>query len=75
MKYSKNKKVKEMGEPSKLAGRGRGGISWEDNIKVDLRERRQSSLNWITVAHARGQLRVLVNTVVNLRFHKMLRTL
>jgi hypothetical protein len=38
---------------------------WVDNIKMDLREMGQSSLNWINLAQDRDQWRVLVNTAVN----------
>jgi hypothetical protein len=40
---------------------------WEDNIKMDLRERGIDGANWIQLAQDRVQLRDFVNTVMNLR--------
>jgi hypothetical protein len=37
------------------------------NIKMDLREIEWGSIDWIDLAHNRGQWRAVVNTVVNLR--------
>jgi hypothetical protein len=39
---------------------------------MDLREIRWDGMDWIDLAQVRDQLRFLVNTVMNLRFHKML---
>jgi hypothetical protein len=41
--------------------------SWEDNIKMDLREIGIDGENWIKVAQGRDQLRPFVNTVMNFR--------
>jgi hypothetical protein len=43
---------------------------WED-VKKDLRERGSGSMDWICLAQDRDQWMTLVNTVVNLRFHKI----
>jgi hypothetical protein len=54
----------------KLEGKrplGRPRRRWEDNIKMDLREIGLSSVDWINLAQDRGQWRVLVNTMMNLR--------
>jgi hypothetical protein len=40
---------------------------WEDNIKMDLRERGGDGMDWIDLAQYRDQRRALVNTVMNLR--------
>jgi hypothetical protein len=46
---------------------GRPRRRWEDNIKMDLRERRWGGMDWIDLAQDRDQWRALVNTVMNLR--------
>jgi hypothetical protein len=43
-----------------------------DNIKMDLREIGWDGMDWIDLAQDRNQWRDLVNTVMNLRFHKIL---
>jgi hypothetical protein len=40
---------------------------WEDNIKMDLREKGIDAANWIQLAQDRVQWSVFVSTVVNLR--------
>jgi hypothetical protein len=40
---------------------------WEDNIKMDLKERGFGDVDWIHLARDRDTLRALVNTVMNLR--------
>jgi hypothetical protein len=52
---------------------GRPRHSWEDNIKMDLREIGWNGmdwigLDWIDVTQDRDQLKALVNTVMNFRF-------
>jgi hypothetical protein len=42
------------------------------NIKIDLGEIGLGGRDWIDMAHVRAQWRVLVNTVMNFGFHKML---
>jgi hypothetical protein len=39
---------------------------WEDNIKMDLRERGQGGMDWIHLAQDRDQWRALVNMVMKL---------
>jgi hypothetical protein len=51
-------------EGKRLLGRRRH--RWEDNIKMDLRERGWSGMDWIDMAQDREQWRALVNTVMNL---------
>jgi hypothetical protein len=40
---------------------------WVDNIKIDLREIGCDGVDWIDLAQDRDQLRVHLNTVMNLR--------
>jgi hypothetical protein len=46
---------------------GRPRRRWVDNIKIDLREIGWDGVDWIDLGQDRGQLRALVNTVMNLR--------
>jgi hypothetical protein len=46
---------------------GRPRRRWEDNIKMDLREKGIDGANWIRLAQDRVQWRAFVNTVMNLR--------
>jgi hypothetical protein len=43
-----------------------------ENIKMDVREIGCDGMDWIDLAQDRDQWRALVNTVVNLQFHKMM---
>jgi hypothetical protein len=45
-----------------------------DNIKIGLREIGWDGMDWIDLAEDRDQWRALVNTAMNLRVHKMLRS-
>jgi hypothetical protein len=40
---------------------------WEDNIRMDLRERGWEGVDWIHLAQDRDQWSAVVNTVMNLR--------
>jgi hypothetical protein len=42
-------------------------FQWKDNIKVDLREIKWGSMNWIDLVQDRNQWRALVNMAMNLR--------
>jgi hypothetical protein len=46
---------------------GRPRRMWEDNIKLDLRERMIDGANWIQLAQNRVQWRAFVNMMMNLR--------
>jgi hypothetical protein len=46
---------------------GRPRRSWEDNIKLDLREIGIDGANWIQLAQDRVRWRAFVNTAMNLR--------
>jgi hypothetical protein len=41
--------------------------AWEDNIKIELKERRCEDMDWNYLTQDRVQLRVLVNIVMNLK--------
>jgi hypothetical protein len=49
---------------------GRPMRRWEENIRLDLREIGWEGVDWMHLAQDKDQWRVLVNTVMNLRFHK-----
>jgi hypothetical protein len=44
-------------------GKPRRTCKWEDNIKMDLRERGWGGMDWINMGLNRDQWRALVNTV------------
>jgi hypothetical protein len=44
------------------------GHTWEDNIKIDLKEMRCVGVNWIRLAQDTVRWWSLVNTTINLRF-------
>jgi hypothetical protein len=46
---------------------GRPRCTWENNIKMDLRELGWGGMDWIYVAQDSNQRRAPVNTVMNLR--------
>jgi len=46
---------------------GRPRHSWEDNIKMDLKEVGCGGMDWIELAQDRDRWRALVNAVMNLR--------
>jgi hypothetical protein len=55
----------------RLEGKGplrRPRRSWEDNIKLDLREIGIDGANWIRLAQLRVQWRAFMNTVMKLQF-------
>jgi hypothetical protein len=56
-----------VGRPEGKRPLGRPRRRWENNIKMDLRERGINGSNWIQLAHDRFQWRAYVNTVMNLR--------
>jgi hypothetical protein len=47
---------------------------WIDNNKMDLLQIGLNVVDWIGLAQDRYRWRALVNSVMNLRFHKMLGT-
>jgi hypothetical protein len=56
-----------VGKPERKRPIGRPRCRWEDNIKTNLRVIGWGGMDWIDLAQDRDQLRVLVNTVMNLR--------
>jgi hypothetical protein len=56
-----------VGRPEGKKTLGRPRHSWEDNIKLDLREIGLDGVKWIQLAQDRVQWRAFVNTVMNLR--------
>jgi hypothetical protein len=56
-----------VGKPEGKRPLGRPRHRWEDNIKLDLREKGIDGANWICLAQDRVQWQAFVNTVMNLR--------
>jgi hypothetical protein len=56
-----------VGRPEGKIPLGRSRRRWEDNIRMDLRERGWGGMDWIDLAQDRDQWRAVVNTVMNLR--------
>jgi hypothetical protein len=61
-----------VGKPEGKRPLGRPNRTWLDNIKIDLREIGWDGMDWIDLVQDRDRWRTLVNTVMNLRVHKML---
>jgi hypothetical protein len=61
-----------VGKPEGKTPLGRHRRRWEDNVKMELREIGSCGTDWIDLAQDSDQWRALVNTVMNLRVHKML---
>jgi hypothetical protein len=55
-----------VGRPEGKRPLGRPRHRWEDNIKMDLREIEWGGMGWIHMVRDKGQLRALVNMVMNL---------
>jgi hypothetical protein len=60
-----------VGRPEGRRPLGRPRRRWEDNIMMDLREIWFGAVDWIHWAQDSDRWRALVNTVMNLRVHKM----
>jgi hypothetical protein len=56
-----------VGRPEGKRPLGRPRHRWEDNNKMNLRERGIDGTNWIRLAQDRVRRRVILNTVMNLR--------
>jgi hypothetical protein len=61
-----------VGKPEGRRPLGRPRRRWEDNIKMEHGEIRFGDVDWIHLAQDRDRWRAVVNTVMNLRVHKML---
>jgi hypothetical protein len=57
-----------VGKPEGRRPLGRSRCRWLDNIRMDLVEVGWGDMDWIGLAQDRDRLRVLVNSVLNLRF-------
>jgi hypothetical protein len=61
-----------VGKPEGKRPLGRPRCRWEDNIRMDLRGMGWGSIDCINLAQVRDKWRAFVNTVMNIRVHKML---
>jgi hypothetical protein len=59
-----------VGKPEAKRPLGRLWRRWQNNIKMDLREKGWEGVDWIYLAQDRDQWLVLVNTIMNLRVPK-----
>ena len=67
MEQSRNAYRVLVGNPEWKRPLGRPSRRWEDNIKTDLREVGCDPGDWIDLAEDRGQLKIYVRAVMNLR--------
>jgi hypothetical protein len=56
-----------VGKPEGKRPLGRPRCKWEDNIKMDLREKGWGGMDWIDLAQDRDQWRAFVKAVINFR--------
>jgi hypothetical protein len=63
-----------VGKPEVKRPLGRPKRSFEDNIRMELREIGWDGMDLIGLAQDRDKRRALANTVLNICFHKMLGT-
>jgi hypothetical protein len=56
-----------LGKPEGKRPLGRPRRRWEDNIKMDLREKGWGGMDWIDLAEDRNQWRTFLYTVMNFR--------
>jgi hypothetical protein len=49
---------------------GRSRRRWADNMRMDIREIRWETVEWILLAQDRDQWQAFVNTIMNLRVHE-----
>jgi hypothetical protein len=56
-----------VGKPEERKPLGRPTRSWEDNIKMDLRDVELGVTEWIDLAKDEGRWRAFVSAVMNLR--------
>jgi hypothetical protein len=62
-----------VGKPERRRPLGRPRRRLVDNIRMDLVEVGWGDVDWIGLAQDRDRCRALVNSVLNFRFHKILR--
>jgi hypothetical protein len=60
-----------VGKPVVMTPLGRPRRSWEDNIKMDLKEMGFWGMDWIDLAQDTERWQAIVNAVKNLQVHKM----
>jgi hypothetical protein len=56
-----------VGKPEGKRLLGRLRHRWEDNIRINLRERGWEGVDWIHLAQDRDQWQALVNTIMNIQ--------
>jgi hypothetical protein len=56
-----------VGRPERKRPLGRPSRRWEDNTKMDVRERGIDGANWIRTAQDMAQWQAFVNTLMNIR--------
>jgi hypothetical protein len=61
-----------VGKPEGKTPLGRPRRKWVDNIRMDLVGVGWGDVDWIGLAQDRDRWRALVNSVLNIRLHKML---
>jgi hypothetical protein len=47
---------------------GRPGLRWEDNIKMNVKEKGEDGVDWINLVRDKGEGWAVVNAVLTLRF-------
>ena len=57
-----------MGKHERKRPLGTPGYRWENNIKMDIEEKRLEDVNWIYLAQDTNKLWAAVNTAMHLRF-------
>jgi hypothetical protein len=60
-----------LGKPEGTRPLGRRRLRWEDNIKIYLQHVGWKTVAWIGLAEDRDRRLAVVNTVMNIRLHKM----
>jgi hypothetical protein len=60
-----------VGKPEGKRPPGRQRHRWQDNIKIDLRERGWGGMGWTHLAQDRDLWRALVNTVMNVNLFEV----
>jgi hypothetical protein len=56
-----------VGKPEGKRPLGRPRCRWENDIKMDIREKGCGGMDWIGLAQDRDRWRAFVNTVINLQ--------
>jgi hypothetical protein len=56
-----------LGKPEGKRPLGKPRRRWENNVKIDIRERGWGGMDWIHMVQDKDQWRALVNRVMNFR--------